>query len=184
MKRTILFVLCLLTLGMNVNAQEAKNDSIIRNTKYGALETRKGEFIKYVDKKMKDITYSSMYTFGSTVRKFLSKEPPRFFLILGYVKSRAYIEYSDLVEVNKAFDKLFKEVDADCALKPDYLENKFITDDGFKIGYYIKKGKATWFVDFDATSQWAPIIEIKKAFDFANGLKDMQHEIELMQNEK
>lgn len=56
------------------------------------------------------------------------------------------IEYSDLVEINKALTKLLNDVDADCALNPDYLENRFITEDGFRIGYYVDKGKANWFI--------------------------------------
>jgi len=26
------------------------------------------------------------------------------------------------------------------------LENKFITTDGFQIGYYVSKGKSTWYI--------------------------------------
>ena len=52
----------------------------------------------------------------------------------------AMIEYSDLVEINKALTKLVSEVESDCAANPDYLENRFITEDGFQIGYYVSKG--------------------------------------------
>ena len=93
------------------------------------------------------------------------------------------IEYSDLVEVNKAFEKMFKEVDSDCALNPDYLENKYITEDGFEIGYYIKKGKPNWFIDSDIYSL-AGFVEVKKPYEFSKGLKDAQNEIETMRNGK
>ena len=63
------------------------------------------------------------------------------------------IEYSDLVEINKALTKLLSEVDADCESNPDYLENRFITDDGFRIGYYIENGKANWFVRLERYSK-------------------------------
>ena len=59
------------------------------------------------------------------------------------------IEYSDLVEINKALAKLLNEVDSDCLSNPDYLENRFITEDGFRIGYYVNDGKANWFVRLD-----------------------------------
>jgi hypothetical protein len=29
---------------------------------------------------------------------------------------------------------------------PDYLENKFVTVDGFQVGYYIDKGTVHWYV--------------------------------------
>ena len=31
----------------------------------------------------------------------------------------------------------------------DYLENKFVTDDGFQIGYYIKNEKAIWYITLE-----------------------------------
>lgn len=65
------------------------------------------------------------------------------------VSHTAMIEYSDLVNVNKALVKLSSEVQADCAENPDYEENKFISDDGFKIGYYISDGKANWFMNLE-----------------------------------
>ena len=62
------------------------------------------------------------------------------------------IEYSDLVEINKALDKLCASVDADIAANPDYLENQFRTVDGFVVGYYINKGKASWFMTLERYS--------------------------------
>jgi len=29
------------------------------------------------------------------------------------------------------------------------LENKFVTVDGFQVGYYVDKGKATWYVKLE-----------------------------------
>lgn len=52
-------------------------------------------------------------------------------------------------EINKALEKLVSEVDADCAANPDYLENRFITEDGFQIGYYVSKGKAGWHLKLE-----------------------------------
>ncbi len=181
MKRYLWFVLFLLAFALNLNAQ---NDSIITVTKYNTLDTRKGTVIRFVDKKMKDIVYTNMFPMNSKIRTFYDTGEKTYFVILSLTKSKTMIEYSDLVEVNKAFDKFFKEVDEDCALKPDYLENKFITDDGFKIGYYVEKGKAHWFVDFDTTSLFMAPFELKKPYDFANGLKDLQNEIEIMKNGK
>jgi hypothetical protein len=51
-----------------------------------------------------------------------------------------------LLEVIKAVKTLKTEVDADIASNPDYMENKFTTVDGFQVGYYISKGKITWYI--------------------------------------
>ena len=40
--------------------------------------------------------------------------------------------------------KLVAEADTGCSANPDYLENRFVTNDGFEIGYYVSKGKANW----------------------------------------
>ena len=169
-------MLFLLAFVMNINAQ---NDSIIRNTKYDALESRKGVVIKFVDKKTNGIIYNNNgWLIKCVIRKYIETNHNDYFLVLG---TNTKIEYSDLVEVNKAFDRLFKEVDTDCSLNPDYLENKFITVDGFKIGYYIEKGKPTWFVDPDIYTHQNTLY-IKKPYEFAEGLKKVQGEIEEMIN--
>ncbi len=180
MKRYLWFVLFLLAFALNLNAQ---NDSIFRVTKHSVIDSRKGSIIKFVDKKLKTIQYNpkSMYGISCKIRTFFDEGENAYFVILA--EGRAMIAYSDLVEVNKAFEKLFKEVDSDCALNPDYLENKYVTDDGFKIGYYIEKSKAHWFANFNTFSRSTQtFFELKAPYEFANGLKEAQREIEIMKN--
>lgn len=31
----------------------------------------------------------------------------------------------------------------------DYMEKKFITVDGFQVGYYVSKGKASWYIKLE-----------------------------------
>jgi len=31
-------------------------------------------------------------------------------------------------------------------LNPDYLENKFVTEDGFQLGYYVSYRKLKWYL--------------------------------------
>ena len=49
----------------------------------------------------------------------------------------------------KALKALQPEVEKDLASKPDYLENKFITVDGFQIGYYVSDGKVSWYLKLE-----------------------------------
>lgn len=63
-----------------------------------------------------------------------------------YHNSVASIEYSDLIELLKAVKVLKGEVTGDVAANSDYMENKFITIDGFQVGYYVSKGKASWYI--------------------------------------
>jgi hypothetical protein len=63
-----------------------------------------------------------------------------------YSNTTASIEYTDLIEVLKALKALQNEVNNDILANPDYLENKFVTVDGFQVGYYIDKGTVHWYV--------------------------------------
>ena len=49
MKRYLWFVLFLLASALSLNAQ---NDSIVRVTKYNAIDSRKGTIIKFVEKEL------------------------------------------------------------------------------------------------------------------------------------
>ena len=59
--------------------------------------------------------------------------------------STAAIEYSDLIEVNKAIKQL-RVSEAQDISSQTYLENYFQTSDGFKIGYYVDAGKINWYI--------------------------------------
>jgi hypothetical protein len=93
----------------------------------------------------------ALYTNAETrIRKVKSGNTESYFYQIEkegkYNSSTASIEYSDLLEVIKAIKTLKTEVDADISSNPDYMENKFTTVDGLQVGYYVSKGKATWYI--------------------------------------
>jgi hypothetical protein len=62
------------------------------------------------------------------------------------------ISYEDLKKINCALKLLLVKEEDDRKLelaKVDYIENKYVTESGFKIGYCIDNAKLEWFVDFD-----------------------------------
>ena len=152
-------VLLLLSLSMSIYAQRGQVGEKILTTKYEEFISQSGTFIKFTDILLPPI--NQYYTDGisGVVRTFWGQNKNYYFLIL--TKSslsegpRAMIEYSDLLELNKAFVKLLGEVDEDVKLRTeyDYLENKYVTNDNFKLGYYIEKKKAKWFVQFDPETE-------------------------------
>lgn len=125
----------------------AQDDSEKQQTKFEQLASKTGKISKFVDVKMPRLSYLE-----TSIRTVLGEQENQYFYRIekpetSTTNSRiAMIEYSDLVEINKALTKLLSEVDADCESNPDYLENRFITDDGFRIGYYVDNGKANWFI--------------------------------------
>jgi hypothetical protein len=54
-----------------------------------------------------------------------------------------------LLEVIKALKALQPEVEKDILSNPDYLENKFVTVDGFQVGYYVSGKKASWYIKLE-----------------------------------
>ena len=66
-----------------------------------------------------------------------------------YSTKKASIEYSDLLEVIKALSLLKEASVTDLAMNPDYLENKFVTEDGAQIGYYVSDGSIKWFIKLE-----------------------------------
>lgn len=125
MKKIYCVILFLFTFTLNLTAQ---NDSIIRVTKYNTLDYQKGIILKFVDKKRENILHSlttSRAGLENYIRTFYNEGGNTYFLVIEpptYVAiTRTMIEYSDLVDVNNAFERFFNEVDSDCALDPEYL---------------------------------------------------------------
>ncbi|WP_298499810.1 hypothetical protein [uncultured Algibacter sp.] len=153
MKKSITIVALLIT-ALSFS-QEPKKEAIKKETKMERFASRTGVITKFTDVNLSDL--KSSYTVAETRIRILNSgdEISYFYQIEKpgkYGKSTASIEYSDLLEVIKAFNSLKAEVDNDVTLNPDYLENKFITEDGFKLGYYVKKGKATWYIKLEKYS--------------------------------
>lgn len=158
-KIIVLMMLAIIPMSIIAADGNEKKDSIPSNTKYGALFLQRGRLKKFEDFKIEKI---SLRPYGMPIkikvhfRKFYHKLKNSYYLILEAGDEKAYIEYSDLVEINKAIIKLKSEVENDCLKKPEYLENQYVTVDDFAIGYWVKKklGKyePTWYLDFNRTS--------------------------------
>ena len=54
-----------------------------------------------------------------------------------------------MLEFIKEFSTLKADTEKDKLLNPDYLENKFTTEDGFQIGYYVSDGKVNWYLNLE-----------------------------------
>lgn len=135
-----------------VFSQDIKKDAEKTKTKMEQFASQTGVITKFTDTNLNNL--KSSYTVAETrIRKLNSGNSERYFYQIEkpgkYGNSTASIEYSDLLEVIKALNSLKLEVDNDILKNPDYLENKFITEDGFQLGYYVSKGKATWYIKLE-----------------------------------
>jgi len=150
MKNLILILGMLFCMGLM--AQDVKKEAETIKTKMDEFSSKTGAITKFTDTTLPNLktTYSSPET---RIRKINSGNATAYFYQIEkegkYSNTTASIEYSDLLEVIKALAVLKTEVDKDISSNPDYLENKFITVDGFQIGYYVSKSKATWYISLE-----------------------------------
>lgn len=119
------------------------------NTKMDVFASKTGVIMKYIDYSLPDLSLT--YGVAETkVRKLIGGGDIGYFYQISYKgkydTKKASIAYEDLLEVIKALQTLKSEGDSDIALNPDYLENKFVTDDGFQLGYYVSSGKMKWYM--------------------------------------
>lgn len=142
-------VLTLLLGNATLFAQDVKKEAETVKTKMDMFSSKTGTITKFVDTKLPNLKTS--YSGAETkIRKIINGANSAYFFQITkegkYSNSTASIEYNDLLEVLKALKALQPEVEKDVALNPDYLENKFVTVDGFQVGYYVSGGKASWYV--------------------------------------
>ena len=177
MKKILVFLMAML---LPVTSFAQKDDAK-KLTKFEEFSSKTGSIVKFVDSKLPNIPKSFMGSLETGIRTFKGGQNAYFYRIEETETSRsvdhiAMIEYSDLVEMNKALLKLASEVDSDCAENPDYLENKFRTTDGFEVGYFISKGKVSWFLKLERYTSSTVFIRSKEAL--VKAFQDAQGKIE------
>jgi len=150
-KKSLIFFVVLLG-SMTLFAQDVKKDAENVKTKMDLFSSKTGSITKYTDYKLPLL--ATRYGGNETrIRRILNGVNSAYFYQIEkegkYSNSTASIEYNDLLEVVKALNALISEVDKDIATNPDYLENKFITVDGFQVGYFVSEGKASWYLKLE-----------------------------------
>jgi len=139
----IVYLIIILTTSLNAFSQN-KDTEKTQISKMDKFTSKTGSIIKYIDYSLANI--KGVYSVSETkVRKIISGESVGYFFQISkegkYDTKNASIEYYDLLEVIKAIGKLKQESVEDIISEGNYLENKFVTDDGFQIGYYISNEK-------------------------------------------
>lgn len=112
-----------------------------------------GVFVRSINYNLSNLKTSNGYSLDQVIRKIEDKNEKASFYY--NISDYTAVEYSELLKIIEAVNSLKEDVAKDIALKPDYLDNKYTTSDGFCVGYYIRMDKikktwfATWFLFFD-----------------------------------
>jgi len=135
-----------MTSSLTTYSQQKDADS---QSKMDVFASATGSIIKYLDYNLESL--GSSYGIAETrIRKINAKGESQVFLQITretkYGEKKASIAYEDLLEIIKAMPKLKLDAQSDMATDADYVENKFVTDDGFQVGYYVSSGKVKWYL--------------------------------------
>jgi hypothetical protein len=94
----------------------------------------------------------------------------------------ASIEYSDLIEVIKAFEILKSDAMKDYS-SPNYLENKFVSKDGFQVGYYVNDNKLVWYLALEKYGSTNNTVFLDDISYFETSLLNARKKIEELIND-
>lgn len=152
MVRKFFLISTLTIMSVATYGQDVKKEAENVKTKMDVFASKTGSITKFVDTKLPNLkaTYGSAQT---RIRKITNGTTSAFFYQIEkegkYSRNTASIEYSDLTEILKALKVLKTDVANDISANPDYMENKFVTVDGFQVGYFISGGKASWYIKLE-----------------------------------
>ena len=169
--KNVILILSMLSIASNLHSQDIKDT----HTKIEKFTSKTGVIVKFEDYNLPKLTHA--YGAAKTkVRKLKSGDNTAYFYIISkkgkYGDKVASIAFEDLLELEKALMSLKSQSLVSDSSASDYIENKFITDDGFQLGYYISKGKLSWYMTFDGSGSEGTIFtksveSIESAFKLA-----------------
>jgi len=143
--KNLLLILGSFLFVIGLYGQDVKDAS----TKMDEFASKTGVIVKFEDYNLANIKLS--YGVAETkIRKIISGGETKYFYQISnegkYGEKTASIAYEDLTEMQKALTALKSQASGDSNTSSDYIENKFVTDDGFQVGYYVSKGKLNWYM--------------------------------------
>jgi hypothetical protein len=155
MKRLVLLLALLLLPALAFGQQK-------NSTKMDKIRSKKGVTIKFIDYKL-PVVESRFFPLKLTVKVFEAGDERQLFYEV-YVNAAdikdtnvAWIAEEDLSDMINALQSLKQSAIKDAQLNPDYLENRFVTEDGFSVGYYVSEGQPSWFLSFDKIGRGSDI---------------------------
>jgi hypothetical protein len=138
-----------LIMSSDLNAQQKIQPP---KSKYDIFLSNKGMMI-VIDYYELNTLASSYLLLDADVIRVESLKEVKYFYRLSFkgehLEKSAFIAYDDLLEVLKSLKKLKILSEQDKSKSLEYRERIFVTNDGFKIGYYLKWMEQKVFVDLD-----------------------------------
>jgi hypothetical protein len=169
----------------NVNEEDTAPNVDDKVTKMDQILSKKGLMVKIIDYNETMLPLSFGHA-TSKIRKIISLNKIKYFLQIikpsEYNSKIASIAYEDLIEVIEALQTLKQESTNDLLLKPEYLENTYISVDDYEIGYYVSKTKIHWFMRLSRFGTDTTLF-LKGVKDIESLFNSSKNEIEKLMND-
>ncbi len=175
MNKIISLFIALLSVGA-IFSQDLKE----QQSKMLDFVSKTGVLIKFEDYRLPSIKLNYGIA-EARIRKLTSGTETKLFYQISkegkYDTNTASVAYEDLLEMQKALENLKSQSVNDTSTYADYIENKFVTDDGFQVGYFVSKGKTNWYLILEKygdgnTIFMKDVASIDVAFDLAKTKMD------------
>lgn len=122
-------------------------------TKIDKFTSKNGVIIKFEDYNCSGLNQTFGIFAETRIRKVYSDSDVKLFYQVSnqtkYGSNVASVAYEDFIELNKALISLKTQLTSDLKSPANYLENKYTTDDGFQLGYWVSNGRATWYMKLE-----------------------------------
>jgi hypothetical protein len=145
MKKGCAILIFIFTLLASIYAQEVEK----KTTSYDQFISQSGKIIRFLDYKLPALK-GSYEIYENKIRVLNAGDKTTYYLQISkkgkYGEATGSINEIDLGEMVKAIDSLLVTYANDATKKFDYMENKFITDDGVEIGYYFSGKDTSWYI--------------------------------------
>jgi hypothetical protein len=180
-KLTLLYLILFSTVLFSQEEKGKENDSKMKE-----FVSQTGVILKFEDYDLPRVKLSYGIA-ESKVRKITSGDRKEYFLQISkkgdYGTKTASIAYEDLLELMKALVSLNEASKEDVVnTNSDYLENKFITEDGFQVGYYVSSNKLTWYMKLEKYGSGTTIF-IKDFETIEQSFLEGKNKIELLKKD-
>lgn len=147
MRFTILFIFIIITKGLFAQEEVSKPKSA-----YDKFLSDQGTMITKDFTQLNNLQSAYQNLEVKAVKLTSNKGVKHFLSITGkskYSDKSAIIVKEDLIEVNKALTSIIEKSKKEANLNLEYREHYFVTNDGFKVGYYQKGTEQTFFINLD-----------------------------------
>jgi hypothetical protein len=172
MKKLLLLPFCLYSI--LCFSQTAQSNDPETKTKFTSFISRTGEIMAFEDSR--HTSFSTLVSNLNVKRRVISQgDEQRAFLLFElpskYTTRTSAVDQDDIQDLFNAIDLLISESVKDAA-NPNYMERFYVTEDHFKIGYYVNNQKIRWYVDLDT--------RLSESTFFINDIAEFQNKLKII----